>query len=101
MRRGLFVGAALAALVAAAPATTRAEATPGATSDVAVEVVPIFDAALGGFNSGWNEIIVRIRNNGAKPARGTIEITSEQLSHEPTVRTIAEENPRRLYRFGE
>ena len=82
MKRSAIVGAAIAACFLVLPATSRAEAaaSPAAPpSDIAVEAVPIF-AAAGAIALGWNEIIVRLQNNGTKPARGTIKINVGRFS---------------------
>lgn len=92
MKRGAFAGAALAALVLLLPAVTRAEtaAAPAAPppSDIAVEAVPMFGAS-GAIAWGWNQIVVRIQNNGTKPARGNVEITAGQYSHDRTFHATA------------
>ena len=91
MKRGAFASAALAALLFASPAITRAQPfmSPAAPmSDVAVEAVPLFGAP-GTIAAGWNQIVVRIQNNGTTPARGNVEITSGQYGHERTFHATA------------
>jgi hypothetical protein len=94
MKRGALAGAALAALLFGLPAITRADAPASPTapaaprSDIAVEAVPMFGVP-GAIAWGWNEIVVRIQNNGTKPARGTVEITSGQYGHDRTFHATA------------
>ena len=101
MKRGALVGAAIAALFlvalvlpviaradAPAVAVAPAPATAPAASDLAVEAVPMFGVP-GAIAWGWNQIVVRIQNNGTKPARGTVEITSGQYGHDRTFHATA------------
>lgn len=88
MKRGALASAALAALLCASPAITRAQASAAPTSDVAVEAVPLFGSA-GTIAAGWNQIVVRIQNNGTQPLRGNVEITSGQYGHERTFHATA------------
>ena len=83
MKRGALVGAAIAAcflvLPAIAGADTPVATTPLAPSDLVVDAVPIFGAP-GTIALGWNQIVVRLQNNGTKPARGTIKISVGRFS---------------------
>jgi hypothetical protein len=82
MKRSAIVGAAIAACFLVLPAIARAEAAASPAlppSDIAVEAVPMF-AAAGAISLGWNEIVVRLQNNGTKPARGTIKISVGRFS---------------------
>jgi len=94
MKRGAFASATLAALLFATPAITRAQpaltpVTPVTPpSDIAVEAVPMFGVPSA-IASGWNQIVVRIQNNGTKPARGNVEITSGSYGHERTFQATA------------
>jgi hypothetical protein len=91
MKRGALAGATLAALLLASPAVTRADASVSPTappSDVAVEAVPMFGAP-GTIAWGWNQIVVRIQNNGTKPLRGNVEIRAGQFGHEGSFRATA------------
>jgi hypothetical protein len=81
MKRGALASAALAALLVATPAPTRAQPATPTPSDVAVEAVPMFGVP-GAIAAGWNQIVVRLQNNGSTPARGNVEITSGQYGHE-------------------
>lgn len=81
MKRGALASAALAALLVATPAPTRAQPATPPPSDVAVEAVPMFGVP-GAIAAGWNQIVVRLQNNGSTPARGNVEITSGQYGHE-------------------
>lgn len=86
MKRGALAGAALAALLVASPAVTRAQVSTSPTappppSNVAVEAVPMFGGPTA-IAWGWNQIVVRIQNNGTTPLRGNVEISAGQYSHE-------------------
>ena len=89
MKRGALAEAAIAALFLVLPVIARADvpvvpaspAPASAPSDLAVEAVPMFGVP-GAIAWGWNQIVVRIQNNGTKPARGTVEITSGQYGHD-------------------
>jgi hypothetical protein len=77
--------ALFAALACAGGASAQTAAPPPAsasTTDVAVEVTPIFGAGSP-LAWGWNEIVVRLQNGGAKAARGQIEVTSTGYGEPP------------------
>ncbi|WP_437286489.1 hypothetical protein [Sorangium sp. So ce406] len=63
----------LAALSAAGPALAQAPA-PGAP-ELAVDAAPVFGTS-GAVPWGWNQVVVRIQNNGGKAARGDVEVSS-------------------------
>lgn len=81
MKRGALAGVALAAVLIASSAITRAQAPAAPPSDVAVEAVPMFGAS-GAIAWGWNQVVVRIQNNRTKPLRGNVEITAGQFRNE-------------------
>ncbi len=72
-----FVGLGAGDLHASPPPapSASASASPSATSHVSVNAAPAFgnDAATG---DGWLEIVARLDNAGAAPAKGTLELTS-------------------------
>ncbi|HVY45013.1 MAG TPA: hypothetical protein VHB21_04000, partial [Minicystis sp.] len=77
------------ALVALSLAAARADgpAPPGLPpSAVSVEVVPAFSTASSAGQvvpSGWNDVLVRVRNGGAEPVRGEIHVVDRSFtSHE-------------------
>ncbi|WP_437687663.1 hypothetical protein [Sorangium sp. So ce176] len=63
----------LAAITAAGPALGQAPA-PGAP-ELAVDAAPVFGTS-GAVPWGWNQVVVRIQNNGGKAARGDVEVSS-------------------------
>ncbi|WP_438024478.1 hypothetical protein [Sorangium sp. So ce233] len=63
----------LAALSAAGPALGQAPA-PGAP-ELAVDAAPVFGTS-GAVPWGWNQVVVRIQNNGGRAARGDVEVSS-------------------------
>jgi hypothetical protein len=88
-RRGLISAAAvmlLAALSAAPPAFGQGGGPR--TPDVAAEIAPV----IGAGNTlpwGWNQILVRIQNNGARPARGEVDVATRQYASERVFRATA------------
>ncbi|WP_437732371.1 hypothetical protein [Sorangium sp. So ce1335] len=64
----------LAALSAAGPALGQAPTTPGAP-ELAVDAAPVFGTS-GAVPWGWNQVVVRIQNNGGRAARGEVEVSS-------------------------
>lgn len=75
--RSIGSAAALAAILAVASAASAAPPP----SEVAVETVPMFGTS-GNIAWGWNEVLVRIQNNGSKPLRGQVELSAQQFSHD-------------------
>ena len=74
---GLAAAIASGAAIAGPPRIAASAPPPpesARASDVAVEVTPVFGAGTP-LAPGWNEIVVRLQNGGAKPARGHIEVT--------------------------
>lgn len=63
-----------------APGAPGAPGTPAAPPDVIVEVVPIVNtgAVTGPLPWGWTQLVVRIQNTGAKPAKGLVKVHSQQ-----------------------
>ncbi len=92
MTRGALAAIAIAASFLGSPAIARADAPPppsaAAPSDLAVEAVPMFGVP-GAIAWGWNQIVVRLQNNGTKPLRGNVEITSGSYGHERTFHATA------------
>jgi hypothetical protein len=72
--------AALAALLAIF-AAAKAHAETSTNPDIAVEAVPIFGNGTS-IAWGWNEVLVRLQNNGTTPARGQVDVTDQQFSHD-------------------
>jgi hypothetical protein len=54
-------------------------AGPLAPSPIAFEASPVFNAGPS-IGTGWNEVLVRVQNNGSAPARGSVEVSAAQLS---------------------
>ncbi|EYF02086.1 hypothetical protein [Chondromyces apiculatus] len=78
---GLVVGAAeAAAQVTTAP-------PPGAGSVVAEASAAI--SAGSSIPWGWNQIVVRVQNNGAQPARGEVEVTGHQYTSDEVFQASA------------
>ncbi len=75
----LAIAASPSLLVADASAQSpppAGSAAPPSASDLSVEVAPGFGTG----NSvawGWNPIVVRIQNNGTRPAQGEVEVVSQ------------------------
>jgi hypothetical protein len=67
---------ALAAAALLSPGRAFADEPP--KSDIAVEAVPVFGAS-GNVAWGWNEVLVRVQNNGSKPARGEVSVVSQRF----------------------
>ncbi len=91
MKRGALAGAALAALLVASPAVTRAQTSTSPAPpplNVAVEAVPMFGGPMA-IAWGWNQIVVRIQNNGTQPLRGNVEISAGQYGHERSFHATA------------
>lgn len=81
-RRGAALAALLAAIPAAPQATAAAPAAPtGTNPEIAVEAVPVFGTGSS-IAWGWNEVLVRIQNNGTKPVRGEVDVSSQHFSGE-------------------
>ncbi|MFO0759480.1 MAG: hypothetical protein U0359_23515 [Byssovorax sp.] len=55
-----------------------ARAEEPAASEISVEAVPVLGAP-GSIAWGWNEVLVRIQNNGQKPARGEVNVVSQRF----------------------
>ncbi|WP_437632260.1 hypothetical protein [Sorangium sp. So ce854] len=64
----------LAALSAAGPALGQAPARPSAP-ELAVDAAPVFGTSSA-VPWGWNQVVVRIQNNGGRAARGEVEVSS-------------------------
>ncbi len=86
MKRGVIAQAVIAACFLVLPTIASAD-TPAVSaapvappSNLAVEAVPMFGVP-GAIAWGWNQIVVRIQNNGTKPARGNVEITAGSYGH--------------------
>ena len=89
MKRGALAGAALAALLVASPAVTRAQtSTSPSPPNVAVEAVPMFGGPTA-IAWGWNQIVVRVQNNGTQPLRGNVTISAGQYGHERSFHATA------------
>ncbi|WP_437956496.1 hypothetical protein WME76_34570 [Sorangium sp. So ce119] len=69
----------LAALSTAGPALAQAPA-PGAP-ELAVDAAPVFGTS-GAVPWGWNQVVVRIQNNGGKAARGDVEVSSTRYGEQ-------------------
>ncbi len=73
--------AALLALSIAAAGGARAQTPPvgGAprAPEVIAEIVPVLGTS-GSLPWGWNQILVRIQNNGTRPAKGVVDVSSRQ-----------------------
>jgi hypothetical protein len=56
---------------------------PSATKagELVIDPLPLFGTG-GSISHGWNEVVVAITNNGAKPARGTIRVSNGQFGRE-------------------
>jgi hypothetical protein len=85
-RGGALLAALLATLAAATSALAGPPSTPappaaqtGMNPEITIEAVPVFGTGAS-IAWGWNEILVRIQNNGTKPARGTVNVRVEQFS---------------------
>jgi hypothetical protein len=78
--RASILGAA-SILVTAAAAHAAPPAAAPAPTQIAVEAFPIFGTGSN-IASGWNEVVVRIQNNGDAPARGRVEIGSQQYGRD-------------------
>jgi hypothetical protein len=71
------LAASVLAMLAALSATVTVRAAPPATPpEITVEAFPIFGAGPS-IAGGWNEMVVRVQNNGDKPARGRVEISQQ------------------------
>ncbi|MGK4001863.1 hypothetical protein WMF31_04525 [Sorangium sp. So ce1036] len=77
---GTAAAAWLAALAAAGPALGQAP-SPGA-GELVVDAAPVFGTS-GALPWGWNQIVVRVQNNGGAAARGEVEIASKRFSNQP------------------
>ncbi len=69
---------AFAGALASALFTSPAAGADPPPSDVVVEAVPVIGAP-GSIAWGWNEVLVRIQNNGGKPARGEVHVVSQRV----------------------
>ncbi len=77
--KGAAGAAWVAALLAAGSASGQAPA-PRAP-ELAVDAAPVFGTS-GAIPWGWNQIIVRIQNNGGRTARGEVEVESRRTSEQ-------------------
>jgi hypothetical protein len=50
---------------------------------VAAEIVPVLGTS-GALPWGWNQILVRIQNNGSQPAKGVVEVSARQYADKGT-----------------
>ncbi|WP_437658037.1 hypothetical protein [Sorangium sp. So ce1182] len=64
----------LAALAAAGPALGQAPAASSAP-ELVVDAAPVFGTS-GGMPWGWNQVVVRLQNNGGEAAKGEVEVSS-------------------------
>jgi hypothetical protein len=69
---------ALAASLVAAPALAAAPTAGSLHPELAVEAVPVLGTGAQ-IAFGWNEVLVRVQNNGGKPARGRVEVSAQQF----------------------
>ncbi|WP_437277077.1 hypothetical protein WME90_38415 [Sorangium sp. So ce375] len=76
--KGLAGAAWLAALSSAGPASAQAP-LPSTAPELVVDAAPVLGTS-GGMPWGWNQIVVRIKNNGGRAARGEVEIESKRYS---------------------
>ena len=74
----LTVGAGLVVGAGQAAAQVTLAPPPGAGSVVADASAAI--SAGASIPWGWNQIVVRVQNNGAQPARGEVEVTGNQYT---------------------
>ncbi|WP_437305080.1 hypothetical protein [Sorangium sp. So ce388] len=70
----------LAALSTAGPALGQAPAAPGAP-ELVVDAAPVFGTS-GGMPWGWNQVVVRLQNNGGKAAKGEVEVASTRYGEQ-------------------
>ncbi|WP_437481499.1 hypothetical protein WME75_37830 [Sorangium sp. So ce1014] len=77
--RGAAGAAWVAALLAAGSAS--GQAPPPRAPELAVDAAPVFGTS-GAIPWGWNQIIVRIQNNGGRTARGEVEVESRRTSEQ-------------------
>ncbi|WP_437575806.1 hypothetical protein [Sorangium sp. So ce887] len=77
--KGAAGAAWLAALLAAGSAS--GQAPPPRAPELAVDAAPVFGTS-GAVPWGWNQIIVRIQNNGGRTARGEVEVESRRTSEQ-------------------
>lgn len=78
--KGLAWAASLAALFSAGPVSGQAPPLSTAT-ELVVDVAPVLGTS-GGIPWGWNQVVVRIQNNGGRAARGEVEVESKRYSDE-------------------
>ncbi|WP_437598170.1 hypothetical protein WMF28_36335 [Sorangium sp. So ce590] len=77
--KGAAGAAWLAALLAAGSAS--GQAPPPRAPELAVDAAPVFGTS-GAVPWGWNQIVVRIQNNGGRAARGEVEVSSRRSSEQ-------------------
>ncbi|WP_438015951.1 hypothetical protein WMF18_34615 [Sorangium sp. So ce315] len=70
----------LAALSAAGPALGQAS-TPPSAPELAVDAAPVFGTSSA-VPWGWNQVVVRIQNNGGTAARGEVEVSSTRYGED-------------------
>jgi len=68
---------ALSAALALAPAAVAGPPAPPG-GDLVVEAFPVFGSGAT-IAQGWSEVTVRIQNNGARPARGRVEVSMQHF----------------------
>jgi len=64
-----------------APPPGGATSSTARSPDVVAEVAPLIGVGAG-LPWGWNQLLVRIQNNGAQPARGEVEVSTRQYVSE-------------------
>ncbi|MGK3968868.1 hypothetical protein WMF38_37300 [Sorangium sp. So ce118] len=70
----------LAALSTAGPALGQAPAASSAP-ELVVDAAPVFGMS-GGMPWGWNQVVVRLQNNGGKAAKGEVEVASTRYGEQ-------------------
>lgn len=78
--KGAAGAAWLAALLTAASVSGQAP-TPSIAPELAVDAAPVFGTS-GAIPWGWNQVVVRIQNNGGRAARGEVEVESKRYSEQ-------------------
>jgi hypothetical protein len=77
----LALASGLTLAVCSAWAAPPAPPSPIAASDLVVEAFPVFGTGAT-IARGWNEVSVRIQNNGGKPLRGQVQASMLQFGHD-------------------
>ncbi|AKT37152.1 hypothetical protein [Chondromyces crocatus] len=87
---GLGIAALTATLVAAGTAEAQTPATSGAAkaSSVVAEAHPAISLGAG-VSGGWNQILVRVQNQGQQPARGQVAVSAHPYSGDPSFEASA------------